>query len=148
MGLPGGAQLFVIAGQKSISASFDYGRIERAMMDSMQHYVHDYRGYLAWISGHPGNFVINTYTRPSSAYLKTSPCDMPDDQPAPARRAHLHGWPVQQALRQPGRTGRACSPARRNSAALSALSLMRRAPYAACAGVFSVETLSMWLPEP
>lgn len=91
MGLPGGAQLFVIAGQKSISASFDYGRIERAMMDSMQHYVHDYRGYLAWISGHPGNFVINTYTRPSSAYLKTSPCDMPDDRLQPGARTFTDG---------------------------------------------------------
>ena len=36
----------------------------------MQHYVHDDAGYLAWVSRHPDGFVINTYTRPSRAYLK------------------------------------------------------------------------------
>ena len=40
------------------------------MMSRMQHYVCDDAGYLAWISGHPADFVINTYKRPSSAYLK------------------------------------------------------------------------------
>jgi hypothetical protein len=40
------------------------------MMSRMQHYVHDDAGYLAWISRHPDGFVLNTYTRPSRAYLK------------------------------------------------------------------------------
>ena len=40
------------------------------MIGCMRHYVHDDAGYLAWISGHPDGFVINTYTRPSRAYLK------------------------------------------------------------------------------
>jgi hypothetical protein len=40
------------------------------MMGCMQHYVHRDAGYLAWISLHPEGFVINTYRRPSRAYLK------------------------------------------------------------------------------
>jgi hypothetical protein len=39
-------------------------------MGSIQHYVHDDPGYLTWISEHPCGFVVNTYTRPSRAYLK------------------------------------------------------------------------------
>jgi hypothetical protein len=39
-------------------------------MISMLHFVHDDVGYLAWLSGHPDGFVINTYSSPSPAYLK------------------------------------------------------------------------------
>jgi len=40
------------------------------MMSRTQHYVRDDAGYLAWISKHPDGFIINTYARPSRAYLK------------------------------------------------------------------------------
>jgi hypothetical protein len=36
------------------------------MIGCMRHYVHDDAGYLAWISGHPDGFVINTYSRPGT----------------------------------------------------------------------------------
>ena len=39
-------------------------------MISMLHFVHDDVSYLAWLSGHPDGFVINTYSSPSPAYLK------------------------------------------------------------------------------
>jgi len=39
-------------------------------MNCMLHFVHDDAGYLAWLSGHPDGFVINTYSSPSPAYLK------------------------------------------------------------------------------
>jgi hypothetical protein len=39
-------------------------------MSGMQHYVRDDVGYLAWLSAHPDGCVINTYARPSRAYLK------------------------------------------------------------------------------
>ena len=34
-------------------------------MNCMLHFVHDDAGYLAWLSGHPDGFVINTYARVS-----------------------------------------------------------------------------------
>jgi hypothetical protein len=40
------------------------------MMGSMQHFAHGDAGYLGWLSQHPGGFVINTYAKPSAAYLK------------------------------------------------------------------------------
>src|ERR1035441_8706919 len=46
------------------------GRVDRTKMISMLHFVHDDVGYLAWLSGHPDGFVINTYSSPSPAYLK------------------------------------------------------------------------------
>ena len=36
----------------------------------MQHYARDDTGYMDWISRHPDGFVINTYAKPSRAYLK------------------------------------------------------------------------------
>jgi hypothetical protein len=36
----------------------------------MRHFVHDDSGYLGWLAQHTGGFVINTYARPSPAYLK------------------------------------------------------------------------------
>jgi hypothetical protein len=36
----------------------------------MLHYTHDDPGYLGWLSEHPDGFVINTYTKPSPAYLR------------------------------------------------------------------------------
>jgi hypothetical protein len=36
----------------------------------MQHYVRNDAGYLSWIARHPDGFVINTYAKPSRAYLK------------------------------------------------------------------------------
>jgi hypothetical protein len=36
----------------------------------MQHYVRNDDGYMDWISQHPDGFVINTYAKPSRAYLK------------------------------------------------------------------------------
>ncbi len=36
----------------------------------MQHFVHDDPGCLRWLAQHPAAFVINTYSRPSAAYLK------------------------------------------------------------------------------
>jgi hypothetical protein len=40
------------------------------MMSSMRHFVHDDQGYDDWLAQHPRWLVINTYTRPSPAYLK------------------------------------------------------------------------------
>lgn len=39
-------------------------------MNPTRHFVHDDAGYLRWLTQHPSGFVINTYTRPSAAYLK------------------------------------------------------------------------------
>jgi hypothetical protein len=38
-------------------------------MASMQQYVDDDAGYLDWISTHPESFVLNTYRKPTPAYL-------------------------------------------------------------------------------
>jgi hypothetical protein len=47
------------------------GRVDkRTKMNCMLHFVHDDAGYLAWLSGHPDGFVINTYSSLSPAYLK------------------------------------------------------------------------------
>lgn len=35
----------------------------------VQHFVDNDAGYLDWLAGHPGGFVINTSRRPSAAYL-------------------------------------------------------------------------------
>jgi hypothetical protein len=39
-------------------------------MNCMLHYIHDDAGYLAWLSGHPDGFVINTYSSPSPTYVR------------------------------------------------------------------------------
>jgi hypothetical protein len=39
-------------------------------MDGMRHFVDDDAGYLDWLRQHPDRFVINTYIKPSGAYLK------------------------------------------------------------------------------
>lgn len=39
------------------------------MMNSMQRFVDDDRGYLDWLDHHPDGFVINTGRSPSAAYL-------------------------------------------------------------------------------
>jgi len=36
----------------------------------MRHFVHDDAGYLGWLARNPGGFVINTYAKPTAAYLK------------------------------------------------------------------------------
>ena len=46
------------------------GRVDGTKMISMLHFVNDDAGYLVWLSGHAGAFAINTYSSPSSAYLK------------------------------------------------------------------------------
>jgi hypothetical protein len=46
------------------------GRIGRMMMGCMRHFVHDDQGYRGWLAQHPDGFVINTYSKPSPAYLK------------------------------------------------------------------------------
>jgi hypothetical protein len=38
-------------------------------MGGMRHFVDDDAGYLAWLAGHPADFVINTGRSPSAAYL-------------------------------------------------------------------------------
>jgi hypothetical protein len=38
-------------------------------MASVRQYVDDDAGYLEWISAHPEGFVLNTYRRPTPAYL-------------------------------------------------------------------------------
>jgi hypothetical protein len=38
-------------------------------MASMQKFIDDDPGYLAWLSAHPTSFVLNTYRTPTPAYL-------------------------------------------------------------------------------
>ena len=40
------------------------------MMGCMRRFAHDDTGYLSWLTQHPEGFVINTYMKPSPAYLK------------------------------------------------------------------------------
>ncbi len=39
-------------------------------MDRMRHFVHNDAGYTHWLTQNPSGFVINTYAKPSAAYLR------------------------------------------------------------------------------
>jgi len=92
-----------------------------------KHYAHDDAGYLIWVSQHPGGFVIDTYTRPSRAYLKLHQATCPSISRLQPGARTFTGGAVQQDLRHPRRTRRKCPPPRRKSRALPALPLISRA---------------------
>ncbi len=46
------------------------GRAGTIIMGLMVHFAHNDAGYLDWLSKHPDGFVINTYVKPSSGYLR------------------------------------------------------------------------------
>jgi hypothetical protein len=48
-----------------------FGQVRRgsATMADVQDFIDDDPGYLAWLAVHPNGFVLNTYRRPTSAYL-------------------------------------------------------------------------------
>jgi hypothetical protein len=57
-----------VAGRQKRASDSAVRRVS-ANMASMQQFVDDDAGYLNWITSYPDRFVLNTYRRPTPAYL-------------------------------------------------------------------------------
>ena len=49
-------------------------------------FIDDDDGYLRWVTTHNDGFIVNTYRRPSAAYLRLHrPCDLSNDPGATSK---------------------------------------------------------------